>query len=123
MTSPSPACDPRGRPGREIAVICCLTTEVDYVLPADPEAPSRTCCHRNHLAVVVSSPGALSASRQPPKAPDAAGLGHHSKPEPIAKDAGITPAARPTRIAPVPHANCENIRPLRRLTIEATINL
>jgi len=23
----------------------------------------------------------------------------------------------------VPHANCENIRPLRRLTIEATISL
>jgi len=20
---------------------------VDYVLPADPEAPSRTCCHHN----------------------------------------------------------------------------
>src|SRR5580692_11044416 len=41
MTSPSPACDPRGRPTREIAgVLLPDLTEVDYVLPADPEAPS-----------------------------------------------------------------------------------
>src|SRR5580704_11797122 len=41
MTSPSPACDPRGRPTREIAgVLLPDQTEVDYVLPADPEAPS-----------------------------------------------------------------------------------
>jgi hypothetical protein len=25
--------------------------------------------------------------------------------------------------SPVPHANCENVRPARRLTIEATIQL
>ena len=28
---------------------------MDYVLPADPEAPSRTCCQGNHLDAVVSS--------------------------------------------------------------------
>jgi hypothetical protein len=31
-------------------VICCLKTEVDYVLPADPEAPSCAHCHGKHLA-------------------------------------------------------------------------
>src|SRR5260370_13370158 len=47
MTSPSPACDPRGRPTREIAgVLLPDQTEVDYVLPADPEAPSDAYRHR-----------------------------------------------------------------------------
>jgi hypothetical protein len=38
-------------------MICCLRTEVDYVLSADPEAPSRACCHGNHLNAVMSSTG------------------------------------------------------------------
>jgi len=43
MTSPSPACGPRGKPTREIAgVLLPDQTEVDYVLPANPEAPSHT---------------------------------------------------------------------------------
>jgi hypothetical protein len=33
---------------------------VDYVLPADPEAPSRTHRHGNHLAAVLSSTGPWS---------------------------------------------------------------
>jgi len=33
---------------------------VDYVLPADPGAPSRTHRHGNHLAVILSSTGPWS---------------------------------------------------------------
>jgi hypothetical protein len=40
-------------------VIRCLRTEVDYVLPADPEAPSRACCHGNRLDAVMSSTQAM----------------------------------------------------------------
>ena len=54
MTSPSPARDPHGMPAREIAVSCfCLHSEMDYVLPADPEAPSRS--HGNQRGVLLSS--------------------------------------------------------------------
>ena len=43
MTSPSPARDPRGRPGKgDRRDLLSLHSEADYVLPADPEAPSRT---------------------------------------------------------------------------------
>ena|ERR1700750_1736132 len=56
MTSPSPARDPHGMPAREIAVSCfCLHSEMDYVLPADPEAPSRTRSHGNQRGVLLSS--------------------------------------------------------------------
>jgi hypothetical protein len=41
---------------------------------------------------------------------------------------GSLPAAAPGEVAqidstPVPHAKSENVRPTRRLTIEATVNL
>ena len=53
------ACDPRGGPTREIAVSCYLRTEVDYVLPADPEAPSRACRHG------ISRPKVTRAANSP----------------------------------------------------------
>jgi hypothetical protein len=58
MTSPSPADDPRGRPGQgDRRDLLSLHSEVDYVLPADPEAPSRTRSHGNQRGVLLSSDG------------------------------------------------------------------
>ncbi len=58
MTSPSPARDPRGRPGKgDRRDLLSLPSEVDYVLPTDPEAPSRTRSHGNQRGVLLSNDG------------------------------------------------------------------
>src|SRR5215467_11693178 len=50
MTSPSPACGPRTRPTRRSPLHRSSTVEVDSVLPADPEAPSRATATIDHPA-------------------------------------------------------------------------